>query len=60
VDFFHGGTRGFTQERRPPRSVTLKLHPDVDELEPSSVPLPIVSADAPMNTALIELKSKVG
>ena len=33
VAFFHGGTRGFCQERRPPPSVTLKIRPDVDEIE---------------------------
>ena len=33
VAFLHGGTRGFCQERRPPPSVTLKIRPDVDEIE---------------------------
>jgi UDP-N-acetylglucosamine acyltransferase len=33
VSFLHGGTRGFCQERRPPPSVTLKIRPDVDEIE---------------------------
>lgn len=36
VEFFQGGSRGFTQERRPPPSVTLKLRKDQDELERSA------------------------
>jgi UDP-N-acetylglucosamine acyltransferase len=36
VEFFHGGARGFIQERRPPPSVTLKLRKDQDELERSA------------------------
>jgi UDP-N-acetylglucosamine acyltransferase len=34
VEFFHRGTRGFSQERRPPPSMTLKIRQDVDEMEP--------------------------
>ncbi|HTQ39412.1 MAG TPA: acyl-ACP--UDP-N-acetylglucosamine O-acyltransferase [Pirellulales bacterium] len=58
VEFFHGGTRGFSQERRPPRSVTLKLRQDVDELEPPVVPL--VSAAQPTFPAEIDLQAKAG
>jgi UDP-N-acetylglucosamine acyltransferase len=56
VEFFHGGTRGFSQERRPPRSVTLKLRQEADELEPVTVPMPVSKP----STALIELKAKAG
>ncbi|HZZ26867.1 MAG TPA: acyl-ACP--UDP-N-acetylglucosamine O-acyltransferase [Pirellulales bacterium] len=59
VEFFHGGTRGFAQERRPPRSVTLKLRQDVDELEPPSVPLPTVVNSNPAAPAL-HLQAKAG
>lgn len=45
VEFMNGGSRGFSQERRPPRSVTLKLHKDQDELEtPAAVQHPTVAA----------------
>jgi UDP-N-acetylglucosamine acyltransferase len=60
VEFFHGGTRGFSQERRPPRSVTLKLRNDVDELEPASVPLTKASPEAPTIIPAIELQAKAG
>jgi UDP-N-acetylglucosamine acyltransferase len=60
VEFFQGGSRGFSQERRPPRSVTLKLRSDVDELEPATVHLPRVSIAAPAEVAAIELKAKAG
>jgi UDP-N-acetylglucosamine acyltransferase len=33
VKFLHGGTRGFCQERRQPPSVTLKIRPNLDEIE---------------------------
>ena len=33
VAFLHGGTRGFSQERRPPPAVTLKLRKEQDEIE---------------------------
>jgi UDP-N-acetylglucosamine acyltransferase len=60
VEFFHGGTRGFSQERRPPRSVTLKLRKDVDELEPATVPMPMVITESQTDDAAIELKAKAG
>ncbi len=31
--FFHGGNRGFTQERRSPPRVALRVHPAVDEVD---------------------------
>jgi UDP-N-acetylglucosamine acyltransferase len=34
VKFLHAGTRGFSQERRPPPAVTLKLRKEQDEIEP--------------------------
>ena len=40
VEFLHGGTRGFSQERRHPPGVTLKLRSDAEEMELSVVPLP--------------------
>ncbi|HEY2883177.1 MAG TPA: acyl-ACP--UDP-N-acetylglucosamine O-acyltransferase [Pirellulales bacterium] len=52
IEFLHGGSRGFAQERRPPPSVTLKLRSDVDELEPRAMPMP--------PTAAIELQAKAG
>ncbi|HEY2826831.1 MAG TPA: acyl-ACP--UDP-N-acetylglucosamine O-acyltransferase [Pirellulales bacterium] len=61
VEFFQGGTRGFSQERRPPRNVTLKLRSDVDELEPPrTVPMPTLSLDASLDPNAIELKAKAG
>jgi UDP-N-acetylglucosamine acyltransferase len=60
VEFFHGSTRGFSQERRPPRSVTLKLRSDLDELEPRTVPMSTVSMETPVIAAAIELKAKAG
>ncbi|HEY2761989.1 MAG TPA: acyl-ACP--UDP-N-acetylglucosamine O-acyltransferase [Pirellulales bacterium] len=61
VEFFQGGSRGFSQERRPPRSVTLKLRSDVDELEPPrTVPMPILSSDTSLVPKAIELKAKAG
>ena len=60
VQFFQGGTRGFSQERRPPRSVTLKLRKDMDELEPATVPMPTVVANSQTEIAAIELKAKAG
>ncbi len=33
ADFFHGGNRGFTQERRSPPRVALRVHPAVDEVD---------------------------
>ncbi len=46
VEFLHGGSRGFTQERRPPRSVTLKLHKEEELETPASVPLPAAASEA--------------
>ncbi len=49
AEFFQGGSRGFSQERRPPKSVTLKLRKDADELEtaPAAVPSTSMQIDAP-------------
>jgi UDP-N-acetylglucosamine acyltransferase len=52
VEFFHGGTRGFSQERRPPPSVTLKLRKDLDELDSNVVAMPVAQP--------IELQAKAG
>ncbi len=41
AEFFHGGQRGFTQERRSPPRVTLRVHPAVDEIEEDSRSLKI-------------------
>jgi UDP-N-acetylglucosamine acyltransferase len=60
VEFFQGGTRGFSQERRPPRSVTLKLRSDVDEIDPPTVPMPMASVDPQELAPAIELKAKAG
>ncbi len=60
VEFFQGGTRGFSQERRPPRSVTLKLRSDVDEIDPPTVPMPTASVEPPAIAAAMELKAKAG
>lgn len=60
VEFFHGGTRGFSQERRPPRSVTLKLRSDVDELEPQTLPMPTSNVEVAVPSAMIEFKAKAG
>ena len=48
VNFLHGGSRGFCQERRPPPSVTLKIRPDVDEIEQ-----PVRALTIPQPTQLI-------
>jgi len=52
VEFLHGGTRGFSQERRRPPGVTLKLRADAEDVELPSLPLP---AAAP-----VELQAKAG
>jgi UDP-N-acetylglucosamine acyltransferase len=57
VEFFHGGTRGFSQERRPPRSVTLKLRSDVDEIEPSTLRMATSKAEVATPPATIERKA---
>jgi UDP-N-acetylglucosamine acyltransferase len=42
VEFMLSSSRGFSQERRPPRSVTLKLRKDQDEMEtPAAAPAPV-------------------
>jgi UDP-N-acetylglucosamine acyltransferase len=60
VEFFQGGSRGFSQERRPPRSVTLKLRSDVDEIESPTVPMQRVAAEPPAILPALELKAKAG
>lgn len=52
VEFLHGGTRGFAQERRRPPGVTLKLRAEDEELELPTVPLPAVTP--------VELQAKAG
>jgi UDP-N-acetylglucosamine acyltransferase len=47
VEFMQGGSRGFSQERRPPPSVTLKLRKDIDELEPAVLPMTSDSSSVP-------------
>src|SRR6185369_3552502 len=39
VEFFQAGTRGFSQERRPPKTVTLKLRKETDDLETPAAPV---------------------
>jgi UDP-N-acetylglucosamine acyltransferase len=52
VEFLHGGTRGFSQERRRPPGVTLKLRTEPEELEATAMPLPAIST--------VELQAKAG
>ena len=52
VEFLHGGTRGFSQERRRPPGVTLKLRAEAEDIELPSVPLPAI--------APVELQAKAG
>jgi UDP-N-acetylglucosamine acyltransferase len=49
AEFFQGGSRGFSQERRPPKSVTLKLRKELDEVETpaASLAAPALPLDAP-------------
>ncbi len=53
AEFFKGGSRGFSQERRPPKSVTLKIRKDADELEtvaavPTAAPVELAAASIPL------------
>jgi UDP-N-acetylglucosamine acyltransferase len=59
VEFFQGGTRGFSQERRPPRSVTLKLRQEA-ELDSPTIPLPKIAAESAATLPALELKAKAG
>jgi len=52
VQFLHGGTRGFSQERRRPPGVTLKLRTVPDEMESPAAALPAAST--------FELQAKAG
>jgi UDP-N-acetylglucosamine acyltransferase len=54
VEFFQAGTRGFSQERRPPKTVTLKLRKETDDLETPAAPVVVnkpVHTPAPVAVA---------
>ncbi|MCC7084540.1 MAG: acyl-ACP--UDP-N-acetylglucosamine O-acyltransferase [Pirellulales bacterium] len=57
VEFFQGGTRGFSQERRPPPGATLKLHREERDL-------PLQRVEPPNRSLIVlpvaELRAKAG
>lgn len=61
VEFLQGGSRGFSQERRPPRSVTLKLRKDQDEIDSSaSVPMSAAQSATMPAAAAMQRIAKAG